>query len=130
MKKKNPWFEYALDDFKATGVLLNEKVYRLVCFHAQQFVEKVFKGLLFQQGIDLPRTHDLGFLYQKLDQLNAALRIDVADLEFLSSVYVEFRYPPEIGFLPHGEPRQEDAEKASAIARLVFAQVDRLLKGK
>jgi len=43
MKKKNPWFDYALDDFKAIGVLFNEGVYRLVCFHAQQFVEKVLK---------------------------------------------------------------------------------------
>lgn len=49
MKKKNPWFDYALDDFKATGALLNEKVYRLVCFHAQQFVEKVFKGFCFNR---------------------------------------------------------------------------------
>ncbi|MGQ9628533.1 MAG: HEPN domain-containing protein [Anaerolineae bacterium] len=130
MKKKNPWFDYALDDFKGIRVLLNEKVYRLVCFHAQQFVEKVFKGLLFQQGMDPPRTQDLGFLYQKLGQLNAPLRIDVADLEFLSGVYVEFRYPPEIGFLSHGEPRQEDAEKASAIAGRVFAQVEKLLEGK
>jgi len=48
MKKKNLWFDYALDDFKGIKVLLDEKVYRLVCFHAQQFVEKVFKGLLFQ----------------------------------------------------------------------------------
>jgi hypothetical protein len=39
-------------------------------------------------------------LYQKLDQLNAALRIDVADLEFLSSVYVEFRYPQRLASSP------------------------------
>ena len=130
MKKKNPWFDYALDDFKAIKVLLDEKVYRLVCFHAQQFVEKVFKGLLFQQGIDPPRTHDLGFLYQRLDQLNVPLKIDMANLEFLSDVYVEFRYPPDIGLLPHGEPTKEDAERASEIARRVFTQVEKKLEGR
>jgi HEPN domain-containing protein len=130
MKKKNPWFDYALDDFKAISVLLNEGVYRLVCFHAQQFVEKVLKGLLFQKGIDPPRTHDLGFLYQRLDQPNTFLRVDMADLEFLSGIYVEFRYPQDIGFLPHGEPGKEDAEKALAIARAVFAQVASHLEGK
>ncbi|MBT9131049.1 MAG: hypothetical protein DDT42_01823 [candidate division WS2 bacterium] len=124
MRKKNPWFDYALDDFKAIEVLLNEKVYRLACFHAQQFVEKVFKGLLFQQGIDPPRTHDLGFLYQKLEQLNLLLKIDMPDLEFLSDVYLEFRYPPDIGLLPHGEPMEEDALKALEIAQRIFAQVD------
>ena len=128
MKKKNPWFDYALDDFKAIKVLLNEEVYRLVCFHGQQFVEKVLKGLLFQQGIDPPRTHDLGFLYHKLDQLNAPLRIEVAELEFLSDIYVEFRYPPDIGFLPHGEPTEEDARKALEIAGSVFAQVEKLIE--
>ena len=130
MKEKNPWFDYALDDFKAIEVLLNEKVYRLGCFHAQQFVEKVFKGLLLQQGINPPRTHDLGFLYQKLSQLNLPLKIDMPDLEFLSGVYVEFRYPPDIGLLPHGEPTREDAQKALEIAERVFAQVEKLLEGE
>lgn len=130
MKKKNLWFDYALDDFKAIKVLLNEKVYRLVCFHAQQFVEKVFKGLLFQQGIDPPRTHDLGFLYQRLDQLNVPLKIDMADLEFLSGIYVESRYPLDVGLLPHGEPVKEDAQKALDIAERVFAQVEKKLEGR
>ena len=130
MKKKNPWFDYALDDFKAIKVLLNEKVYRLVCFHAQQFVEKMFKGLLLQQGIDPPRTHDLGFLYQKLYQLNVSVKIDMADLEFLSEVYVEFRYPPDIGLLAHGEPTKEDAQKALEIAQRIFTQVEKMLRGE
>ena len=130
MKKKNPWVDYALDDFKAIEVLLNEKIYRLVCFHAQQFVEKVFKGLLFQRRMDPPRTHDLGFLYQKLDQLNIPLKTDTADLEFLSDVYVEFRYPPDIGLLPHGEPTKEDAQKALEIAQRIFAQVEKRLQGE
>lgn len=130
MKKKNLWFDYALDDFKGIKVLLDEKVYRLVCFHAQQFVEKVFKGLLFQQGVDPPRTHDLGFLYQRLGQLNVPLRIDMADLEFLSGIYVESRYPLDVGLLPHGEPAREDAQKALDIAERVFAQVEKKLEGR
>jgi len=128
MKGKNPWFDYALDDFKAIAALMNEGVYRLACFHAQQFVEKVFKGLLFQQGTAPPRTHDLGFLYQKLSQLSPILNIDMADLDFLSEVYVESRYPPDIGLLPHGEPTKEDAQKALEVAQRVFAQVERVLE--
>ena len=48
----------------------------------------------------------------------------MAELEFLSDIYVEFRYPPDIGFLPHGEPTEEDARKALEIAGSVFAQVE------
>jgi HEPN domain-containing protein len=33
-----------------------------VCFHAQQCVEKYVKALLVCNGIDFPRTHDIGQL--------------------------------------------------------------------
>jgi HEPN domain-containing protein len=54
----------------------------------------------------------------------------VADLEFLNGVYVEFRYPPDIGLLPHGEPSKEDAQKALEIARSVFTQAEKMPGGK
>lgn len=54
----------------------------------------------------------------------------MADLEFLNEVYVEFRYPPDIGLLPHGEPTKEDAQKALEIAKRVFTQAEKMLEGK
>ena len=33
-----------------------------VCFHAQQVVEKYLKALLASEGIDFPKTHDIGAL--------------------------------------------------------------------
>ena len=96
MKNKNPWFNYALDDFKAIAVLMSESVYRLVCFNAQQ--------------------------------LSPIINVDMADLDFLSEVYVESRYPPDIGLLPHGEPTKEDAQKALEFAQQVFAQAGKMLE--
>jgi len=71
----------------------------------------------------------LGFLCHKLVQLNLRLKVDLADLEFLNAVYVEFRYPPDIGFLLHGEPSKEDAHKAWQIARRVYTQIEKMLEG-
>jgi HEPN domain-containing protein len=31
-----------------------------VCFHAQQCVEKYLKAFLVLEGIDFPKTHDIG----------------------------------------------------------------------
>ncbi len=33
-----------------------------------------------------------------------------------------------VGFLPHGEPTREDAQRTLEIARRVFAQVERVLQ--
>jgi HEPN domain-containing protein len=33
--------------------------YDAVCFHAQQCIEKLMKGVLIQRGIIPPKTHDL-----------------------------------------------------------------------
>ena len=37
-----------------------------VCFHAQQCIEKLMKGLLILRGVTPPRTHDLPTLHRVL----------------------------------------------------------------
>jgi len=49
-----------------------------------------------------------------------SLRIDMADLEFLSGIYVESRYPLDVGLLPHGEPAKQDAQKATPCSNLRY----------
>ncbi|HDM74842.1 MAG TPA: HEPN domain-containing protein [Deltaproteobacteria bacterium] len=39
------WLKYADDDLRSAEVLLVEGIYNMVCFHAQQAVEKFFKSL-------------------------------------------------------------------------------------
>ncbi len=124
MKEKNPWFEYALDDFKSISLLLDSGIYRAVCFHAQQFAEKVLKGILSQRGVVPPRTHDLQTLSQAVMKTGTKLDIDAADLEFLSGIYIEYRYPSDLGLLPSGMPDEEDGRKASAIADNLYQQIE------
>jgi len=54
----------------------------------------------------------------------------IEEANFLSGIYVESRYPLDVGFLPHGEPAREAAEKALEIARRVFTQVEKMLEGR
>jgi len=60
--------------------------------------------------------------------MDSTLDISLEEANFLGELYVESRYPPDIGLLPHGEPTKEDAQKALDIARRVFAQVEKELE--
>lgn len=123
----NPWLDYAGEDMQAAEVLYNEGVYRLSSFHAQQVVEKALKGLLWSKRMHPPKIHDVVILYQKARECHPYLVLDVDELEFLNSLYVESRYPADLGLLPKGMPTRADAEKALGIARKVFQRVQEVL---
>ena len=59
----------------------------------KQCVEKYLKGLLQEQAIDPPRTHDLWQLATLLTHILPELEQDAEKLEWLSVFAVEFRYP-------------------------------------
>ena len=66
-----------------------------VCFHCQQYVEKLLKALLTYYGIEAPRTHDL----KRLAQL-AVPRLDELatfgdDIDKLTAHAVQSRYPDQ-----------------------------------
>ena len=58
------WKEKALSDWTAVEILSRDKNCppEVVCFHCQQFVEKLLKALLTRYNIEAPKTHDLLFL--------------------------------------------------------------------
>jgi len=67
--------------------------YDSACFHAQQCVEKYFKGLM--QGIDVPfsRTHDLAPLLDACLDVYPLWESMRNDLNMLTQYAVAFRYP-------------------------------------
>lgn len=94
-----------------------------VCFHAQQCVEKYLKALLVLEGIDFPKTHDLGRL---LSLMPAELRPEFSpeEQERLTEYATSARYPgwEEISLA--------EARRAVAVARRVRRTVRRLLPRK
>ncbi len=46
------------------------------------------------------------------------------EIVFLKSVYIESRYPPDVGLLPKGEPDRQDAEYAYTIIKKVKKWID------
>ena len=95
-----------------------------ICFHAQQYVEKIIKGLLEINRIKPPRIHDLITLNELCNEINIKLPLSEDNLQFLSSVYIDTRYPPDAGLIPNGEPTEEH----SRLAYQIVKELDKWIK--
>ena len=89
------WTIKAENDFKAASHTL--KISRgcptdIVCFHAQQCVEKYLKAFLVIKNIDFPRTHDIEYLVSLLPE-NIWLRLSIEEQRRLTAYATVTRYP-------------------------------------
>lgn len=118
-KETEEWIKIAVEDFQSAKHLLEKSLFRMVCYHSQQAVEKLAKAILVQHDIDIPRTHNLLDLNNAVRRLGYDSPLSDEDAVFLNSIY-RSRYPFDTGLLPYGEPTQEDAEKALEIAKSIM----------
>ena len=102
-----------------------EHLTSVVAFHAQQSIEKSFKAVIEYQNKKIPKQHDL----LKLKYLiNDILYIEDDDiLDSLNTLYLESRYPGDLGLLPYGQPTIEDAKEFYALALRIFEDVSDML---
>ena len=63
-----------------------------VCFHAQQYLEKVMKAVLVSNAVVFRRTHDLEKLADLLEQQGLDLPLSRAQLKRLNPFAVTIRY--------------------------------------
>lgn len=125
-KETQDWLKIAQEDYRCAQALFKEKIFRMVCFHCQQAVEKALKAFLTEKEIDFKRIHNLIDLKRGIEKLRFKIFFTDEDAVFLNSVY-RMRYPADLGLLPYGEPIIEDAEKALKIAETVLKHVVNLL---
>lgn len=120
------WLELAEIDLKAARVLLKEgDLTGVVCFHAQQSVEKSLKALIESKGLNPPKSHDLILLNNRVDDL---VQLNEDTLSKLNQVYIDTRYPASVGLLPDGLPDLEDAKAFYDYAREVYNQIKAILR--
>lgn len=103
------WFTAAEDDFLAAKKLAGEnRLTNIVSFHCQQCLEKCFKAVI--EELDKPsiKSHDLLRL-----QLNANIQLTEPEsilVGIINEVYIDARYPGDLGLLPHGKPTTAEVE--------------------
>lgn len=89
------WLAKAQNDWTAVEILLasGHAPPETVCFHCQQYVEKLLKAVLTRDGIEAPKTHDLRRLIQLAGPSVPGLSSLVDAADSLTAYGVQTRYP-------------------------------------
>lgn len=64
----------------------------LVCFHAQQAVEKALKAVLAARGVEFAHRHDLRALIGQCENAGIRLPGELTEVDLLSPYAAELRY--------------------------------------
>lgn len=83
-------------------------------------MEKCLKSLLEYRGQKVPKIHKLQTL---IDMTGLSLEEDDELIQLLDSLYIESRYPGDMGLLPYGKPTLEDAKEFHSFAKRIFRKV-------
>ena len=113
MKKPvKDWVFFAERDLETAEILIKNDapLTNIIAFHCQQAIEKYLKAFLVKNEIPIVKTHDLIKLNDMIKEIED-LGIDEKKLIVINEVYIETRYPGDIGLLPNGLPTNEQAHK-------------------
>lgn len=120
------WLNAASDDLIAMEVMSGrEDITNMVAFHAQQAIEKSFKAVVEEFNLGNIKTHQLESLYAKILPLLSGFNETI--LAELDTVYIEARYPGDLGLMPNGKPSCEEAEIYREEAIKIKKQVETFL---
>lgn len=121
------WLNAANDDLIAMEVMLGrEEITNMVAFHAQQAIEKSFKAIIEEFNLGNIKTHHLESLYAKVIPLLTGINETI--LAELDTVYIEARYPGDLGLMPHGKPSNKEVKVYFEEAARIKRQVEEFLK--
>jgi HEPN domain-containing protein len=103
--------EKANEDLSAAKALIAEdQADHVIGFHFQQTAEKALKAVLAENAVEIPRTHDLGYLVEQLVNLKLDIPPAVASCDWLTPWGVLFRYDAD----PDTLDRDKGLEAATA----------------
>lgn len=120
------WLNAANDDLIAMEVMLGrEEITNMVAFHAQRAIEKSFKAIVEEYNLGNFKTHHLESLYAKILPFLSGFNETI--LAELDTVYIEARYPGDLGLMPHGKPSIEEAAIYSMEALKIKDRVEAFL---
>jgi HEPN domain-containing protein len=126
-KSTSAWLSAARDDLLLIEqIYQNEALTHLAAFHAQQAIEKVFKAVLEEFGDVVPRVHSLEHLLPRVKaHFEFSANFDL--LEDLDKLYIDARYPGDLGLLPHGKPELQDAAAFMEVANDIYQALEKKL---
>lgn len=122
------WLNYAKTDLLNCELIINEEfLTNIVAFHSQQIVEKSFKALIEEKGLNIPRVHNLQRLFDVIQPFIHE-EIDMPKLVLLDSIYSSSRYPGDIGLMASGKPSLTESKELFESAKRIFSIIIRSIE--
>ena len=116
------WINLAEDDLLAARILLtNERLTNILAFHCQQALEKIFKAAIEEKGEIVIKSHDLLKL-RSISGISVSER-KMEIIRVLNEVYIDTRYPGDMGLLPEGKPSISESEEFIDICTSILNKV-------
>lgn len=127
--KAKAWLKFAeMDKITAEKILEEDGLSNIVLFHSQQTVEKTLKAVLEEMELDVPKTHGLKKLYFLLpENIRNSLKIEQESLNLLDEIYIDSRYPSDLGLLPSGIATKEEARQIYEKATNIYEAILKIL---
>jgi HEPN domain-containing protein len=125
MKKQvEAWINFAEKDLLTVSEIIEKyELTNITAFHCQQAIEKFFKALILENGKPLAKTHNLLTLYGTIKEI-IDFGFDEDLLAMINDIYLESRYPGEIGLLDDGSmPTMEQTKRFFAFAKEVETKI-------
>lgn len=124
------WLKAANDDVIVLNEIVdNPAVTNLTAFHCQQCIEKCFKAVLEEHALRVSKIHSLVTLHEEVNKVYS-FDFDEDVLDKLDKLYIDARYPSELGLLPHGKPTIEDAKDFYRFALDIHVKIKNFLESK
>jgi len=114
------WLNLVETDLRTCEKLLDDDfLTNIVAFHSQQVIEKCFKAIIEEQGLQLPRIHTVARLYGSIQNI-ITFSVDNRMLQISDTVYTTSRYPSDLGLVPEGKPTNELAVQLYEFAKYIY----------
>ena len=96
-----------------------ENLTHLSAFHAQQAIEKSFKAIIEEYELGFVKTHSLETLFNLVKPV-FTIKIESDLLILLDQLYIDSRYPGEMGLLPDGKPSISESARFFKLAEKIY----------
>lgn len=121
------WLNAAGDDLITIENLLDNPILtNIIAFHSQQAIEKSIKAIIEEFGIVFAKTHNLQTLLIRIEQV-ILMSFNELIISELDRLYIDARYPGDLGLMPHGKPTLEEAKIYFQEALKIKKQTDAFL---
>ncbi len=119
----NEWLKSAKSDLDTIEAILdNESLTHIVAFHVQQCIEKCLKAVIEEYELPTGKIHNLITLKSIVSKVKD-FDFDEDLLGLLNTLYVDSRYPADLGLMPNGKPALADAHQFNTLAVKVYKEI-------